>query len=102
MGEGPGAAEGQGGAVVGEGLSGVDFGFGPELQGAELGDSVFDVIEGGVEEMALALPEGFADGFPAGPVDGAAEAIQKGEPVRFALGRACGRGGCRSSAGRNR
>src|SRR3984957_1394169 len=81
----PGAAEGEGGAVVGEGLLGVLLGFEPELQGAELGDAVFDVIERDVEQVELALPTGGAGGFVAGPVDAAAEAVEEGEPMGGAL-----------------
>ncbi len=81
VGEGAGAAEFQGGAVVGQRCSGVLAGFEPELHSAKLRDAVFDVVEGDVEEVELALPGGGSGVFVAGPVDFAAEAVQESEPV---------------------
>lgn len=86
VGEGFGAAEAEGVAVVGEGGVFVLVGLEVELEGAELGDAVFDVVEGDVEEVELALPEGFLVGLEAGEVGGAAEAGTEVEPCLGALG----------------
>ena len=53
---------------------------GEDLQGAELGDAVFDVIERELEDVQLALPEGGALGLEVGPVDGREEAAVEVEP----------------------
>ena len=50
-----------------------------------MGDAVFDVVERGVEEMALALPEGFANVFISRPIELAAETIDQAEPELFAI-----------------
>lgn len=60
---------------------------GEDLQGAELGDAILDVIERELEDVDLALPQGGPLGLEAGPVDGGEEAAVEGEPGVVAGGR---------------
>jgi len=90
FGEGTGAAEGEGLVVVAEGLGVVVLGVGPDLEGAKLGDGVFDVVEGVEEDVELPVPGVGAGGFVAGPVDVAAEAVDEGDPGVGALGTGVG------------
>src|SRR5688572_11152990 len=85
LGERAGAAEFQGGAVVGDRAVGVVAGFDPELEGAELGDAVFDVVEGDVEEVELGAPERLAVVLDAAPILLALEAVGEAKPFGLAL-----------------
>src|SRR5689334_19417601 len=67
LGQWPSAAEGERGAVVGDGLVRVGLGLHPELERAQLRDAVLDVVERRVEQVELALPERLAGGLVAGP-----------------------------------
>jgi len=56
---------------------GVSAAFDPELEGAELGDAVLDVVERDVEEVELPEPSRAADVLVAGPVELGAEAVHQ-------------------------
>ena len=85
FGQGFAAAEGQGVLVLAKGFGVVAFGVGPDLQGAELGDAVFDVVEGIQEDVELAVPKVAAGVFVAGPIDFGAEAFHQAVPGGFSL-----------------
>ncbi len=98
LGERPRASQRERLLVVGDGPRPVGERSLPDLQGTELGDPVFNVIERIQENVELAMPGMVAGVFVAGPIDRAAEPVEQSSPGGLALVRGYGRGGCRSSA----
>src|ERR1700737_1272663 len=56
LGEPPGRAEGKRFAILANRVVGVAKAVAPDLQGPELRDSVFDVVEGAAEKVRLLVP----------------------------------------------
>jgi hypothetical protein len=86
FGQGFAAAESQRALVLAKGFGVVAFGVGPDLQRAELGDAVFDVVKGIKEDVELAVPHIVAGVFVTSPINFGAETFHQAIPGGLALG----------------
>lgn len=84
VGQAGAGAEGEGAAKIGDGVGRVGEGAAVELDGAEAGDGVLDVIKGELEDVALALPQSVAGVLKAGPVEVGAQALMLSAPGAIA------------------